>query len=147
MYKNKEFDYDLWTTEIDGKKKYWVRVRNTNEVVEVNLETMRFLRNQEKSLFRKLDETGIRVLPYDIFDEEISNELLVDKYDFENDVALQIIENEFFKSLTDYQKEIYMYVFKNGEAKTSFAQRKHTTLRAVTRAIERIRKNFLKNFS
>ena len=144
MYKNKEFDYDLWTTKTDGEKKYWVRVRNTNEVVEVNLETMRFLRNQEKSLYRKFDESSIKLLPFDIFDEEISNELLIDKRNFEDIMLLKIIEKEVFAEFTDCQKEIYLCVIKDGESISDFARRKHITYRGVSRTIEMIRIKFKK---
>lgn len=29
MYKNKKFDCNLWTTNDDGVKRYWVRIRAT----------------------------------------------------------------------------------------------------------------------
>ena len=93
MYKNKEFDYDLWTTETDGEKKYWVRVRNTNEVVEVNLEIMRFLRNQEKSLYRDIINTKDTLLSLDALNEndERTEDWLIDKYCFEEDILFKIM--------------------------------------------------------
>ena len=57
MYKNKKFDYDLWTTNDEGIKRYWVRIRATQEVVEVDLKTLRFLRTEEKKIFRKTETT------------------------------------------------------------------------------------------
>lgn len=50
MYKAKDFDYDLWTSP-DGK--CFVRVRSTGEVSEISEETMKFLRAEEKRLFRE----------------------------------------------------------------------------------------------
>lgn len=146
MYKNKEFDYDLWTTETDGEKKYWVRVRNSNEVVEVNLEIMRFLRNQEKSLYRDIINTKDTLLSLDALNEndERTEEWLIDKYCFEEDILFKIVEEEFLKTLTQHQKEIFLNVIKNDEPKISFAKRKQISFRSVSRATERIQKNFKK---
>ena len=38
MYKSKEFDYDLWTTQEGGTKHYWARVKATGEVAEISIE-------------------------------------------------------------------------------------------------------------
>ena len=43
----KEFDYNLWTTEENGVKKYFVGVKATGEVTEVDAEVMKVLRNEE----------------------------------------------------------------------------------------------------
>ena len=40
----KEFDYNLWTTEENGVKKYFVGVKATGEVTEVDAEVMKVLR-------------------------------------------------------------------------------------------------------
>ena len=50
MYKNKEFEYDLWATE-DGH--YYARVKSTGEVSEISREIFRFLRCQEKEVYRR----------------------------------------------------------------------------------------------
>ena len=55
MYKVKNFDYDLWTTD-DGKR--FARVRRTGEVCEVDEETMKLLRSAEKSVYRELELKG-----------------------------------------------------------------------------------------
>ena len=47
MYKSKEFDYDLWTTQEGGTKHYWARVKATGEVAEISIEVMRFLRAED----------------------------------------------------------------------------------------------------
>ena len=70
MYKNKKFDYDLWTTNDNGIKRYWVRIRATQEVVEVDLETLRFLRTEEKKLNRYREnmlKNNITLRSYDAF--------------------------------------------------------------------------------
>lgn len=43
----KEFDYNLWTTEENGVKKYFVGVKATGEVTEVDAEVMKVLNAQE----------------------------------------------------------------------------------------------------
>lgn len=148
MYKNKEFDYDLWTTETDGEKKYWVRVRNTNEVVEVNIETMRFLRNQEKRLYRDISDSNDTILSLDVLNEkdERTEEWLIDKYCFEDDILFEIIEEEFLKILTKHQREIFFNVIKNDESRACFARKNDVCFRTITRHIEMIRKKYKKFF-
>ena len=149
MYKNKEFDYDLWTTETDGEKKYWVRIRNTNEVVEVNLETMRFLRNQEKRVYRDIINTKDTLLSLDALNEndERTEEWLIDKYCFEDDILFNIIEKEFLKTLTEHQIEIFLNVIKNDESRACFARKNQVCFRTITRHIEMIRKKYKKFFN
>ena len=72
----KEFDYDLWTTESGA---YMVRVKSTGEICEVDAETMRFLRSEEKRLRRFLNMSaqaqsisGV-VLSLDHFRQEIED--------------------------------------------------------------------------
>lgn len=52
MFKNKDFDYDLWTMS-DGKK--WARVKSTGEVCEISNDTMKILRCEEKRMYQELD--------------------------------------------------------------------------------------------
>ena len=37
----KEFDYDLWAIEENGRKRYFARIKATGEETEVSLEVMR----------------------------------------------------------------------------------------------------------
>ncbi|MCI6970955.1 MAG: hypothetical protein MR916_00560 [Eubacterium sp.] len=55
----KEFDYNLWTTEENGVKKYFVGVKATGEVTEVDAEVMKVLRNEEKKMRRHIEEEQI----------------------------------------------------------------------------------------
>ena len=43
----KEFDYDLWAIEENGRKRYFARIKATGEETEVSLEVMRLLLRQE----------------------------------------------------------------------------------------------------
>lgn len=51
MYKNKEFDYDLWK-DADGK--CYARVRSTGEVCEISDDTMKVLRRVYLAVFSVL---------------------------------------------------------------------------------------------
>ena len=48
----KEFDYDLWAIEENGRKRYFARIKATGEETEVSLEVMRLL--------LKADAPGVR---------------------------------------------------------------------------------------
>lgn len=50
MYKNKEFEYDLWT---DKEGRRYARIKNSGEICEIDKDTMRFLRREEKRLQRE----------------------------------------------------------------------------------------------
>lgn len=52
----KDFDYNLWTTEENGIKKYFVGIKATGEVTEVDAEVMKLLRNEEKKMRRHIEE-------------------------------------------------------------------------------------------
>ena len=49
----KEFDYDLWAIEENGRKRYFARIKATGEEAEVSLEVMRLLLSQEKQMRRE----------------------------------------------------------------------------------------------
>lgn len=49
----KEFDYDLWAIEENGKKRYFARVKATGEEAEITIEVMRLLLSQEKQMRRE----------------------------------------------------------------------------------------------
>lgn len=40
MKKLKEFEYEIWATEEDGEKKYWVRIKYTDEITQVSLKAI-----------------------------------------------------------------------------------------------------------
>ena len=52
----KDFDYNLWTTEENGVKKYFVGIKATGEVTGVDAEVMKLLRNEEKKMRRHIEE-------------------------------------------------------------------------------------------
>lgn len=144
MYKNKKFDYDLWTTNDDGVKRYWVRIRATQEVVEVDLKTLRFLRAEEKKIYRAIEEARNNagtVLSYEVFeDEEVSGEWLIDDRNHTDTILNNIMIESFLNQLTRKQKDVFLCVFLKGESQSDYAQRKKVSARAIRYIIIQIKK-------
>ena len=157
MYKNKKFDYDLWTTNDEGIKRYWVRIRATQEVVEVDLKTLRFLRREEKKIYRKTETTDENA-SIDIFADSKMGIFYPMSLEFDNDnndgdaawtittidVETLIIEKEqmesFITSLTEYQQKVFKSIFQQGESQTDFAKQHNVSARSVRYVINSIRK-------
>ena len=103
-----EFDYDLWTTE-DGK--CMVRVKCTGEQCEVNRETFRSLRLEEKRVRRSYtkpalsdeadeNESGASVLSLDVMPDDVETpSWLIDPYDSISEVELKMLEEDFLKKI------------------------------------------------
>lgn len=151
MYKNKKFDYDLWTTNDDGVKRYWVRIRATQEVVEVDLKTLRFLRTEEKKIFRAIEDARNNagtVLSYEIFeDEETSGEWLIDEKDLESQVLLQTEIDDVVKTLTPKQFLVYKNCILEGMELREFARNNNLSYSTVKDIRDAIRKKFQKIFN
>ncbi len=150
MYKNKKFDYDLWTTN-DDVKRYWVRIRATQEVVEVDLKTLRFLRAEEKKIYRAIEEARNNagtVLSYEVFeDEEVSGEWLIDEKDLETQVLMQTEIDDVVKTLTPKQFWVYKNCILEGMELREFARKNNLSYSTVKDIRDAIRKKFQKNFN
>lgn len=151
MYKNKKFDYDLWTTNDDGVKRYWVRIRATQEVVEVDLKTLRFLRAEEKKIYRAIEEARNNagtVLSYEVFeDAEVSGEWLIDEKDLETQVLMQSEIDAVVKTLTPKQFWVYKNCILEGMELREFARKNNLSYSTVKDIRDAIRKKFQKNFN
>lgn len=151
MYKNKKFDYDLWTTNDDGVKRYWVRIRATQEVVEVDLKTLRFLRAEEKKIYRAIEEARNNagtVLSYEVFDDaEVSGEWLIDEKDLETQVLMQSEIDAVVKTLTPKQFWVYKNCILEGMELREFARKNNLSYSTVKDIRDAIRKKFQKNFN
>lgn len=151
MYKNKKFDYDLWTTNDDGVKRYWVRIRATQEVVEVDLKTLRFLRVEEKKIYRAIEDARNNagtVLSYEIFeDEDTSGEWLIDEKDLETQVLMQSEIDAVVKTLTPKQFLVYKNCILEGMELREFARKNNLSYSTVKDIRDAIRKKFQKNFN
>ena len=147
-----EFDYDLWTTE-DGK--CMVRVKLTGEVCEVSRETMRVLRNEEKKLRRSFVGTPVEddeedtnpILSLDVISEEDVKDAswLADPHDFTQDIAVRMAEEEFIKSLTSREKDVYTFCIKMGREQSVYAEKTGLSISRVCKIVAAIRKK-AKNF-
>ena len=106
----KEFDYNLWTTEENGVKKYFVGVKATGEVTEVDAEVMKVLRNEEKKMRRHIEEEGELGAPLSLdsaVGDENNSTWMTDTYNLAEDVQTEIMEVNFIRSLSPLQKAVY----------------------------------------
>ena len=158
-----EFDYDLWTTE-DGK--CMVRVKITGEITEVDREVMKVLRNEEKKLRRSMigapvegcEDTGetLSVLSLSYVSvqesEDMSPAWLADTYDMEQEVVWSMLEQDFKRSLTLRQQEVFDCCLIRGMSLSSYAREKgldvstvHKTKLAIRKKAKIILKGIPKN--
>lgn len=159
MYKNKDFDYDLWK-DADGK--CFARVRSTGEVCEISDDTMKLLRCEEKRMYRDLDlkksldsenindkikASIMYPLSFETADDENNDDSswLQSNESLEEEQAAKDLEERFLKLLTGYQKEVFLFVLKNGESQIDFAKRKGVTSQSVRNVIRKIQEK-AKNF-
>lgn len=87
----KEFDYNLWTTEENGVKKYFVGVKATGEVTEVDAEVMKVLRNEEKKMRRHIEEgeLGAPLSLDSAVGDENNSTWMTDTYNLAEDVQTE----------------------------------------------------------
>lgn len=159
MYKIKDFDYDLWK---DADDKCYARVRSTGEVCEISGDTMKLLRCEEKRIYRELDlkksldsdnindKTKASImypLSFETIDDENNDDSswLQSDENLEEEQATKDLEERFMKLLTGYQKEVFIFVLKNGESQIDFAKRKGVTSQSVRNVIRKIQEK-AKNF-
>ena len=152
-----EFDYDLWTTE-DGK--CMVRVKRTGEVSEVDREVMKVLRAEEKKLRRSYgadstseDEDGEEkssetVLSLDALPEDDvkSSAWLADP---SNNIEMALTEmciEDFRKTLSTIQGEIFEVVMLGGMGVREYARLKGLNHKTVVEAVASMRKKLKKYF-
>lgn len=123
---------------------------------------MKLLRCEEKRIYRELDlkksldseniedKTKASImypLSFEINDDENDEDSLWLQSDenLEEEQIAKDLEDRILKQLTDYQKEVFLCVMKNGETQESFASRHNITSRGVRRIIEKIQRK-AKNF-
>ena len=152
-----EFDYDLWTTE-DGK--CMVRVKATGETTEVDREVMKALRNEEKKLRRSYDTGGASdsegsedaqpstVLSLDAVPEDDvkASAWLESPEKMEEDIITGLLEQEFIRSLTKPQLDVYMNCMRGNMSMLSYAKQNGLSFSTVKDTRDAIRKKFKKIF-
>lgn len=156
MKKLNDFEYDLWTTE-DGK--CMVRVRLTKEECQVDRETFRLLRAEEKRLRRErmpekrdgiADETMKRPLSLDILDPDGEGAFWqTDPRDLFEESILKQMTAQFCLQLTARQLDVFKRCLLGGMSLSEYAKKEKLNYRAVWEVREAIQKNILvfENFS
>ena len=149
----REFDYDLWATEENGKKRYFARVKATGEETEISLEVMRLLLNQEKQMrreFAKKKKIGT-VLSLDAIcdsgEVDESSWLLDSQQSIEVDLLWEDLKDDFGKMLTDNQLSIFNECIIDGKSVIEYATQHGVTRQGVYDAIKLIRKKAKKYFT
>jgi hypothetical protein len=152
-----EFDYDLWISE-DGK--CMVRVKATGETTEVDREVMKALRNEEKKLRRSYDTGGASdsedseetqpstVLSLDAVPEDDvkASAWLESPEKMEEDIITGLLEQEFIRSLTKPQLDVYMNCMRGNMSMLSYAKQNGLSFSTVKDTRDAIRKKFKKIF-
>ncbi len=143
--KIREFEYDLWTTNDDGTKKYWVRIRLTGEVSEISHELIKVLRGEEKRLYRQI-EVGNTELSLDTPCDEERESWYGDHFQGGQCMALDLEEKEFRTYLTTKQLDVNMKCIRGGSSAVTYAKEHGITKQSVFDIVTAIRKKAKKYF-
>ena len=139
----KDFEYILWTTGNDTDKKYWAKVKSTDEVCEVDYEVMKFLRNEEKKKQRdktQIDENGGSELYLNtLSDGETGEFWLKDPHNFEDEAIQKLMIREFEKQLTDTQISVFRECLLCGKTQSEYAAEHGISAAGVSKHIKLIR--------
>lgn len=145
----KEFDYDLWTA---GNGAYMVRVKSTGEICEVDIETMRFLRAEEKRLRRAMNKSSQSdkeivkepILSLDCLKQNDGNSLFPDCLGGQDDPAEIVVANilveHFLADLTSIQLDVYKNCILAGKNYAEYARELGLTRQYIHKCIVTIRK-------
>ena len=140
----KEFDYDLWAIEENGRKRYFARIKATGEETEVSLEVMRLLLRQEKQMRREYakQQTLGPVLSLDAIRDGGSMDESAWMWDMRQRIDSEAAEltDAFCKTLTDSQRSIFRECLIEGKSQSAYAAEHGMTRQSVHDAIALIRK-------
>lgn len=155
----KEFDYDLWKDEAG---KYFIRVKRTGEVCEVNDNTFRVLRNEAMAIYRK--QKGVPVygkrngksvvvgytsnlsLYIDEGNEDVGTDWIIDKTNHESEIITKLLIEDFCRLLTNKQLDVLEKCLIGGMSNVQYAKENGINESAVRKTISLIRKKFKKFF-
>jgi hypothetical protein len=141
----KEFDYDLWAIEENGRKRYFARIKATGEEAEVSLEVMRLLLRQEKQMRREYakQQTIGPVLSLDAIRDGGSMDeaawLLDVRQRIDSEVLTAELTDTFCKTLTDSQRSIFTECLIEGKSQTAYAAEHGISVPMVNKQIRAIR--------
>lgn len=135
-------EYDLWTTTEKGMKRYWARVRATGDVTEISKDVMRFLRHEEKKMYRESlsEREDTDNLSLDTESDSWRESWEDDGGRGVEDMEFRIKEEEFRRILTDEQLAVYRCCIIEGETATGYARRHNKSQQAVSDTVAQIRK-------
>ena len=150
MKKLNDFEYDLWTTE-DGK--CMVRVRLTKEECQVDRETFRLLRAEEKRLRRERTPEKKKTASNQPFSMEqtrcplsLQTLCLIDPNNMEDIITTKLLEEAFLATLTPHQAEVYHYCVAGRMGKSQYAAYCGVSPASVSKAIRKIQTSAKKFF-
>ena len=148
MYKTKEFDYDLWTTTDGGIRHCWVRVKATGEVSEVSPEVMKFLRAEEKRVYREIKAAQKRgsSLSLDDSHDEGKESWFSDHGFGTSEMEKALVEEAFCQLLTPIQLSVFRECLLGQIPLSEYARKNGITKQSVSDVIEGIRKKAKKFF-
>ena len=148
MFTVKGFDYDLWTTQEGGTKRYWARVKATGEVTEISIEVMRYLRAEEKRIFREIEASQKRgpMLSLEFHYDEEQEGWFTDYGIGASEIENSLTEESFRQLLTPMQLSVFDECLINGKSQVAFAAEHGVTKQSVFDTITLIRKKAKKFF-
>ena len=144
--KVKEFDYRLWITE---DRKYMVKIKATGEECEVDTETFKLLRNEEKKLRRQanLKKSRPSELSLDLIvsdDESPYSKWLADSSVLEDKIEEQSVENELINTLSKRQYDVYLHCIKQSMSQREYADKNGLNRRYVSSVVTDIKNKIKK---
>ncbi|HHU06770.1 MAG TPA: sigma-70 family RNA polymerase sigma factor [Clostridiaceae bacterium] len=148
----KDFDYDLWAIEENGKKRYFARVKATGEETEIDLNVMRLLLSQEKQMRREYARQQIEgtILNLNAICDSCNMDeaaWMADTHHIDSDLLYTDIKTEFCKLLTDSQRSVFIECLIEGKSQTEFALDHRISIPMVNKQIRAIRKKAKKFFT
>ena len=140
----KEFDYDLWAIEENGRKRYFARIKATGEETEVGLEVMRLLLRQEKQMRREYAKQQAigPVLSLDAIRDGRSMDtawLLDVRQRIDSEVLTAELTDAFCKTLTGSQRSIFRECLIEGKSQSAYAAEHGISVPMVNKQIRAIR--------
>ena len=148
MFTLKEFDYDLWTTQEGGTKHYWARVRATGEVAEISIEIMRYLRVEEKRIYREIEASRKRgsMLSLEFLYDDEKEGWLSDYGVGASEMENTLTEEALRRLLTPAQLSVFDECIIGGKSLTAYAALHGVSVPMVNKHIQAIRKKAKKFF-
>ena len=127
MKTHSEFDYDLWTTEENGIKRYWTKIKASGEVTEVNKEIFRYMNSEDKNLRRRItetiDEAGTIYSLDAVYESGLSLlDVLSDPFSVEESYVLKSFMESFEKTLPENQRKLFVEVYEKGQTIQDYAE-------------------------